>query len=66
MVNWYTDPALIMEKIDNQRSCEVCRYNDFTKDSTGRKDWYCKLWHNQSGGTRTKDDCRDFLRKDIP
>ena len=65
MSQWWIDPAIILEREDNRRSCPACIFNDFVRESNGWKQWFCKLGHDQNGGCQTVMTCRDWKRKGI-
>ena len=57
MLHWTSDPAKLIEKQDNRRSCEGCPHNMFEQRKNGWKDFYCELGFNQKDGTALRSDC---------
>jgi hypothetical protein len=56
-ISWYSDPSSLCERADNRRGCPVCIQNEFSRDKTGRKRFYCALGFDQLGGNRGQQDC---------
>jgi len=63
--SWYMDPAIILEREDNRRSCPACQFNRHTKSKNGYKQHYCAVHHDQQGGTQTAESCRDWIKKRV-